>query len=490
MRYTLRPYQSEAVELTREKIRGGHRRPLIVAPTGAGKTVIACSIIESAVAKGSRVLFLAHRKELITQCSNKLHEIGVDHGIIKAGIKPRPYAPVQVASVQTLTRRLDKHQVRYDLIIVDEAHHAMAKTYLKILNAFPLAITIGLTATPYRSDGKGLGDLFDSLVEVTTVERLMEDGHLVPVRVFAGLTADLSRIPISKGDYATGATGKAYEEPEIVGDIVAEYQRLSNGRTAVVFAATVASSQRIVEEFVAAGIAAEHLDGETDDDTRDAILARLGSGETMVVSNVGVLTEGWDLPRCSCVIFARPTKSRGLWRQMAGRALRPAPGKTDCHLHDHAGVTREHGFISDADSISLHDGVKATKKGEAKVYSCPSCNVHLKSWPLLCPSCGEPLPREARQSSEIVEDRTVKLEEVSPQQLRRNYISYLIGVAQTRKYSAGWVNWKFKERFGEFPTGKDQRGLPIRTKFVEGDGGIRQLSFVGEAGELTEEKLA
>ena len=476
MSHHLRPYQLETLDAVRSHYVNGLQSVLIVAPTGAGKTVIAAAITLSAKTNGTRVLFLAHRKELIEQASKKLAASGIVHGIISAqyGSKyAKPRARVQIASVQTLARRENIDLLQFGLVIIDEAHHATASQYRKIMDRCGKAWRLGLTATAYRADGTGLGDLFDDFHQVATVEQLQENNFLVRTRVFAGQKLDLSGVRNTAGDYNEKDLDKAINNAKLVGNIVHEWMEHGAGRTTVVFACTVAHSQAIVEQFVAAGIAAEHLDGAMRTEDRSAVLKRLATGETTVVSNCAVLTEGWDLPQCSCVILARPTQSRGLWKQMVGRGMRPAKDKDDCLILDHAGCTHQHGFVEDEDQVDLACGLKRIK--EAKVILCDACGEALRHWVPECPNCGAALtaPPEEPEQTTIAEDGDgPKLPEVDEDQRliqikrdehRCGEFARLVEVAQKRGYSPIWANRKFKDSVGNWPTAADQATSPWKT---------------------------
>lgn len=374
---SLRDYQQAALAELREKIREGERRLLLLAPTGSGKTVVASAIVSGAQDRGRRVLFLAHRRELIDQCSRKLDDIGVDHGVMQ-GDHPRrrPWLPVQVASVQTLIRRELPWQP--DLIIIDECHRARAASYQEICNAHPGAVKIGLTATPVRSDGKGLGSLFDAMVKCPPVSDMIRRGHLVPIRAWTHPAPNLKGVAKVAGDYDQGELAARMNRTQLIGDIIHHWRRIAAGRQTVVFAVNVDHSRAITQQFLAAGVRAEHLDGTTPDRDRDAILARLARGETRVVSNCQVLSEGWDCPITSCVVLARPTMSAGLYLQMAGRALRPHPasGKRDCIILDHGGCIRMHGLVEDDREWSLTADTITTRKSISTAPNfkvCPDC---------------------------------------------------------------------------------------------------------------------
>lgn len=466
MRYQLRPYQHEAVERARRAIAAGKRRPLIVAPTGSDKTVIASHIVESAVAKARRTLFLAHRIELIEQASGKLDEIGIEHGIIKSGhSRARPELSVQVASVQTLSRRVGD-RLDYQLIIVDEAHHVTAASYRKVLDAAPQAVALGLTATPYRADRAALGEVFDELIEVISLPELIEGGHLVEPRVFGRKPPDLTRVRTTAGDYNLGQLATVMDTEELVSDLVTTWMERAAGRTTVAFAVNIEHSQHIAAAFARAGVAAGHVDGTMSEHERGQVLRRLARGELQVVANCAILTEGWDLPRCSCVILARPTHSRSLWKQMCGRALRPAPdlGKLDCLILDHAGCWKRHGFLTDPESYSLHG--KEKRQSEAPMIACPQCGAEFPGLPRFCPECGHELPRHTRTAP--AEESEGQLEELQPLDEMVDYYVSLAKSARDRGYQPVWVGLTFKKRYGCWPRPRHMGDdLHLATRTVE-----------------------
>ena len=352
----LRPYQLDAIARLDERVTQGARRVLLVAATGSGKTTIASSIIVRAIHRGQRVLFLAHRRELINQAYRRLLDCGLPAtslGILMASDpRRRPGAPVQIASVDTLRNRT---RPGADIVFTDECHRALANSYQQIAADYPNALHVGLTATPYRADGKGLEDAYDELLVVASPKLLIAEGYLVEPRVFTIPSAkrpDLSRVKMAKGDYASDQLEQAVDRAGLVGNIVEHWLEHAQGVRTVVFAVSVAHSKHIVDRFRAAGVAAEHLDGMTPTAERDGILSRLESGATHVVSNVGVLCEGWDQPSVKCAVLARPTKSTGLYLQQAGRILRPWDNQPAIIL-DHGGCALEHGLPQDDREFSL-----------------------------------------------------------------------------------------------------------------------------------------
>ena len=222
-------------------------------------------------------------------------------------------------------------------MVVDEAHRARARTYEQILGAYPDAVILGLTATPCRGDGRGLGNVFEVMVECPSVSELIDLDFLVPTKVYAPTKPDLKGVATRQGDYVARQLEDRMNTAELVGDIVTHWHRLAEGRQTVVFASGVQHSIHLRDEFRTSGVWAEHIDGKTPKEERDEILKRLSRKEIDLVTNCMVLTEGWDQPEVSCVVLARPTKHMGLYRQMVGRVLRPAEGKSDALVIEHAG---------------------------------------------------------------------------------------------------------------------------------------------------------
>jgi DNA repair protein RadD len=469
---TLRPYQVDLVERLRARYRAGVRALVCVAVTGAGKTVMASALVAQAVARGRRVLFVAHRKELIDQASAKLASFGVAHGVIRSGHPGDPTAAVQVASVQTLARRLGKSgRVSVppgwdgqppaqaldgiDLVVVDECQHATAASWRAVLEAFPRARVLGLTATPYRLDGSGLGDLFEAIEAGPQVAELIGQGFLVPPVVYAPPPPEeIARLRLVAGEVRQDEAARLLDRRAPIEEIVTSWRRRAAGRTTVGFACTVAHAEHLAEAFRTAGISAAVVDGATPAEERAATLRRLAEGRLSVLFNCMLLTEGWDLPACSAVILARPTMSRSLYKQMVGRGLRSAPDKTDCVILDHVGLCYRHGAPDEDDAYSL---AGAVERAAGSLLVCPQCDQVVGAAPV-CPGCGwvVPVPPERGEAVE----REAPLErpalELAPAQAltweeRRVAYAALVQVALRRGHQPGWAAHRFKERFGQYP---------------------------------------
>ena len=367
----LRDYQSAAVARVEERIAAGKRHVVLVAPTAAGKTVMASKLISSAVADGKSVVVIAHRKELLDQTVDKLARFGIEAGVIMGTDKRwNDQRPVQVCSIQTLARRLERRP-RASLVIVDECHRATASSYRKVLETWPDAVVIGLTATPWPSQRRGLAELFEDMVLVATPAELIQLGALVEYDAYAYDAPELHKVRITAGDFNQRDLGIACNTKVLVGSVVREYLAHAKGRRAIVFPVNIEHSKALIEEFVPAGVRAAHVDGTTPKAERERILASFSEGSITVVASVACLSEGFDAPAAEVCILARPTKSLTLHLQMIGRILRPSPetGKVRALIHDHAGNLLRLGLPDDQRDYSLD----STPKRLRELLTCPLC---------------------------------------------------------------------------------------------------------------------
>jgi len=385
----LRQYQVKAISDIRDAIRLKCRRMILTVSTGGGKTLSAGAIIVGAFEKGNRCLFVAHRREIVSQTVSAISRLGVTSvGVIKSG-DPREdrSQPIQVASIQTLARR-PKMDPPPHLIFCDECHLSAAKSWVTyVFDMYPDAIIIGLTATPIRPDGKPLGKLYKKLIVGASYSELFAGGWLAkPLTYGTPMLPNLATVRTVAGDFNQEDLEKAVNLGHLIGNVVDQWLRLAEGRSTIVYAVTVAHSKAICDAFTMAGVKAEHLDGNTLDEDRTAILARLESGETAVVVNCNVLVEGFDCPRVKCVVLARPTKSIVVYMQAAGRALRPWENVTPLIL-DHAGCADRFKFCIGEDlEWSLSD--KAKPKSQLPPHkTCPECWAYVLSALMTCPHC-------------------------------------------------------------------------------------------------------
>jgi len=401
--FSLRPYQKKVIAEVYNLIRASKKAPLIYAPTGAGKTVIASHITKDAVKRDRRVLFLVHRDPLVSQTVDSLVGYGIDKsliGYIKAG---HPHAgdehQVIVASIQSLARR--DFPPNIGLIIVDEAHTtAFFSTYQKVKEAYlhdgrTGAIAIGLSASPWRSkSGEGMKKHFDSIAIAATISELIKDGYLAQPRYFGfGGLIDISQFETGyDGDFKTSQVNAATMAKGFNERIVEEFKKLCPDRTAIAFCSSVEQSRHLAQLFNDAGITAEHLEAATPTDERQGMYERLKSGETRILCSVGTLTEGFDVKSISVVILARPTKSVALYVQMCGRGLRPFPNKEDCFILDFGDNCNRLGFLSEQPDPTLEPLKPKREGGEPPTKECPSCHTIIPAMLRVCPHCGEEFP--------------------------------------------------------------------------------------------------
>lgn len=366
---TLRPYQETVVA----DIRGAfasHRRVLAVSPTGSGKTHMFAYITKHAAAKGNAVYIVAHRAEITTQISIALDAMGVRHGRIQPG-HTMTSDPVQVAMIQSLARRMDRVRMPR-LLVIDEAHHSPAGTYGTVTDAWPGAKVLGVTATPARLDGRGLGNSFDAMVLGPTVATLIEAGFLAKFRYLAPpQQADLSGIRTSMGDYAIDDLAEAMDKSVITGDAVAHYRDHLQGRPAIAFCVTVAHAEHVADQFRAAGFRAASVDGKMDTRERRDRIEGIGNGRYQVITSCELLGEGVDCPIVAGAILLRPTKSLAMFLQQVGRSLRPKPDGSDAVILDHVGNVNRHG-LPDAERVWSLD-TKKRKTPPPPVATCEVC---------------------------------------------------------------------------------------------------------------------
>jgi DNA repair protein RadD len=459
----LRSYQQDAVVQLEDALAAG-KNPLWIAPTGAGKTLVAAALIERAVERGQRVLAISHRREIIRQTSFKMP---IEHGIIQAGIEVDYDYPVQIASIQTLharaIRSAEMSLPAANLIIVDECHRVASASYRALLDAYPNARRIGFTATPCRGDGRGLGNHFDELILGPQVAELVAQGHLVPAVYFAPCEIDLKGVKTQAGDYQIKQLAERVDRPDLVGGIVENWFRHAQRRKTIVFCVDVGHGAHVAEEFVRAGVRAENIHGGTPTSERDAILARFATGKTELVTNAMILVEGFDCPDVGCVILARPTKQMGLYRQAAGRGLRPASGKSDLRIIDHAGACLRHGLLEDPIAWTLSPDKRAenpthearTTSQFTRLIECRECKA-LRTGGQPCPHCGW-FPQRRPEAilfadGDLVEVRKGKATTPSYSQADRNtWHAMLTYIAQERGYKPDWVSFKYKDKFGVWP---------------------------------------
>jgi len=420
----LRDYQLDILRKVAALMRQGFRRVLIQLPTGGGKTVLAGQALLSANVCGFTAQFVVHRKELINQTSESFERMGLDHGFIAAGRPLDLMASTTLAGVQTLANRLDV-VLPPNLVVVDEAHHAVAGTWERVMDAYPDAFILGLTATPERLDGRGLGDHFDVMVVGPSVAELIERGFLSPYDYYAPSRPDTHALHTLGGDFNKAEASELMDRPELIGDTVEHYLRLAKGEQGIVFAASREHSRNLAAAFVGEGVRAAHVDG-TMDKERARIDAMFRAGDLDIMTNVDLFGEGYDVPGIVYCGLARPTKSLSLFMQQCGRALRPAPGKSRAIICDHASNVFTHLFPDEEREWTL-EGRTRRKRGAVNddadpVRQCLTCFRVYPSIVKTCPGCGT----EHQASPREIKIREGQLEKLEREMLKKKN-------AETRK---------------------------------------------------------
>jgi DNA repair protein RadD len=423
---TLRPYQTEAVANIRQAFSERHRSVLFVLPTGGGKTVLFSHITEQAAARGNRVCVLVHRQELLRQASASLHQMGVPHGLVAANLSMDLSHAVQVASVQTLARRVHKFpQEFFQLLVVDEAHHSNAGTWAKVLDHFSAARVLGVTATPCRGDGRGLGEWYSSLVQGPSAAWLTDNGYLAQAKVYAPpIGFDARQVRTRMGDFDLNQASEQLSGNRAMGDALSHYRQHLDGQTAIAFCCSIAHAEAVARLFNDAGVAAASIDGTMDSATRERLLSELGAGRLKVLTSCALIGEGVDVPSVAGCILLRPTQSVSLHLQMIGRCLRPSGEKVAVVL-DHVGNTQRLGHHLDDREWSL-DGVRKRQRDSApSVKICPKCFCAMASQSRACPECGHEFQPERRELQHVEGQLVEVLKGVPRQRFREQ------GAAQT-----------------------------------------------------------
>ena len=440
-----------------------NRNVLVQAATGFGKTVLAAKMSGSANDKGKRLYFICHRSELIYQTHLTFNKVGIQHGFIAAGFTPEYHQKIQICSIDTLKRRFKDIPIP-DLCIWDEAHHVGAAGWSAVHGFYDKAFHVGLSATPHRLDGKGLGQWFNHMVCGPSVSWLIDNKRLSDYRLISTpVEPDLSSVKTRMGDFKKDELNAAVDTATLTGNIVKHYLKYARGKKTILFAVSIKHSLHLVEQFKANGIMAVHLDGKTPKDERKIASRAFAQGHIDILCNVGLFGEGYDLAAQSgmdvnieCVIDAAPTQSLSLCLQKWGRALRPKD--YPAIILDHAGNWKRHG-LPDQDREWSLDGEDRKKKADSSdsvvVKQCPECyHVHFPK--PVCPECGHVYKVEGRkieeEDGELIEiDKEQARREAKRDQYEADSLDKLIELGRSRGYKnpAKWAAHVYTARLAK-----------------------------------------
>jgi len=432
-------YQNTLVEKARQSYRDGYQSPCVVAPCGAGKSVIIAEIARMTAKNRKHILFLVHRRELIDQIKNTFEFVGVDLSKVTFGM------------VQTIVRRLDRIE-KPDLIITDENHHGLANSYRKIYDYFSDVKRLGFTATPIRLNGSGLGDVNDVLIEEVDAEWLIENNYLSPYKYYAPKLIHTENLKLnSMKEFSNSSIDKEMKNM-IYGDVIKHYRELADGEQAIAYCHSVEASKRTAQAFNDAGIPTAHIDGKTPKNERNDIIQAFRDREIQILCNVDLIGEGFDVPDCSTVIMLRPTQSLSLFIQQAMRGMRYRQNKTSIII-DHVDNVSKHGLPDTPREWSLKGKKKQASEQETSIRQCEQCfAAYDPKQSDRCPLCG--FKPEVKEIAGYEVDTAAELEEVDKElfSITMNYkepedcksMEELYELAEHRGYKKGWAFYQGK----------------------------------------------
>lgn len=452
---------------------------LLQAPTGSGKTVMGSFFLnQTIIHREFDAAVFAHRREIVKQTATKLSQSNIWPGIIMAGDVLSPSRNVQVSSIDSYSAWVKSGKIRElrpKLVWVDECHRIMSPTYLRIIKAMMEAGAklLGTTATPIRTDGTGLGDMFSSMVCAPGPKELIARGFLCPIEYFTGIVPDVKGVKLTASDYDSFELQQVCNQKMLIGSIVENWLRLSSDRPTLCFATGVEHSMNIVEQFKVRGIRAAHIDGETNTKRRDEVYDGLKSGHYQVVSNANVYVEGSDFPFVSCVIDAQPTKSVGRFLQKGGRGMRTCDGKDNLHYHDHSGNVYNHGKLEMKREWELVKGKEQIEKFQKERNSqraeriCPDCGTNYTG--MICPRCGFEYVRTGKEVDYLPADlERMTVEQYEQVQFvptpaeKQRWLQEALDYAKERGKKPGWAAHCYESKWKEGMPPRDWMKLPPR----------------------------
>lgn len=430
----LRDYQEELLNGLYKSMAEHNKSIMVQSPAGSGKSVTMSEVARRATEKGNRVLFCVHRIELVNQIKQTFKANDVDMNLCHVGM------------VQTIRNRVKRGtEPEPSIILVDEAHHSLAKTYRDIFDAFPNAFIFGFTATPYRMNGKGFTEIFQELITGKSVKWLIDNERLAPFKYYSVNLINSDKLKkASTGDYKNDSIDKAMK-PTIYGDVVENYRKFAENKKTIIYTHNVESSIRVAEKFNQSGYRALQVDGKTPKDERHQAMELFRSGKVKILVNAELYGEGVDVPDCQCVILLRPTKSLTLFIQQTMRSMRYQPNKTAIII-DHVGNYMRHGLPDTNHEWDEHfKGLKKNKKENTiMAKECPECLSVIPAAHSECPYCGYEWPPLEREDYKV--DENAELEEVGSSfvlEMRKpedcKSVEELYEVARNLGYKPGWA---------------------------------------------------
>lgn len=454
----LRDYQQKAVNNIRKSFAKGLDRILLCSPTGSGKTIIFSEICRLSHIKGSKVLIITNRKELLTQSNNKLNDFGIIPEILNADKKNKPTHNIVVSMVETLNRRLKKIDYlgfiqSFDLVIIDEAH---INCFNKIFDSMKEnQRVLGVTATPYRTNPMPeLKEFYDELINVCQVNELVENGFLTKPEPY-GVPIDLTKCRITMGDYDENDLTELYNEESRYNSVIINYNKYAKNSKSIVFCASITNSKGLTQHFIDNGFESKHFDCYMADNERELVLDWFLNSKNGILCNVGILTTGFDCPDIETVILYRATKSLPLFLQMVGRGSRVTQNKNKFTILDFGNNHTAHGLWNQDRIWTLENPKKKKKTDVSPVKNCPNCDALIGTRQMNCPVCGFEIPKEPEKIQEITPIEAI-LQRLSPSEVQRfandRSIAELEEIRTLKGYKVGWILHKLNslEQYKEY----------------------------------------
>lgn len=430
----LRDYQEELLDEVYKNIDLKMKNIMVQSPAGSGKSVTMSEVARRATDKGNRVLFIVHRKELVSQIKGTFIANDVDMNLCHVGM------------VQTVANRIKNgKEPTPAIILVDEAHHSLAKTYVNIFESFPNAYVFGFTATPWRMSNKGFTDVFENLVLGKSVQWLIDNERLAPFKYYSKNLMNDKKLKTQRGEYTNDSITLALE-PKIYGDVIDNYRKFADNKKTIVYTHNVESSKTIAEKFNENGYSALQVDGKTHHKQRELAMEMFREGKVNILVNAELYGEGVDVPDCECVILLRPTESLTLFIQQTMRAMRYQPNK-QAIIIDHVGNYSRHGLPNTEHDWHKHfkgSNKKSASSNSVPIKECPTCFGVVESAYTICPYCGSEFPKEEAQ--ELSVDESAELEEVTNEMITLNFktpeecnnMKELTELGKSLGYKPGW----------------------------------------------------
>lgn len=431
----LRDYQEELLNGVYNSMSKGNKNIMVQSPAGSGKSVTMSEVARRATDKGKRVLFIVHRRELVSQIKGTFIANDVNMELCHVGM------------VQTVANRIKKgNEPTPAIILVDEAHHSLAKTYINIFESFPKAYVYGFTATPWRMSNKGFVDVFDELIPGKSVQWLIDNERLAPFKYYSKNLMNEDKLKKQRGEYTDDSITLALE-PRIYGDVIENYRKFANNKKTIIYTHNVESSKTVAEKFNEQGYQALQVDGKTHNQQRELAMEMFREGKVNILVNAELYGEGVDVPDCECVILLRPTESLTLFIQQTMRAMRYQPNK-QAVIIDHVGNYARHGLPNTEHDWHAHfkgSDKKSKSSNSIPIKECPECFGVVESAYTICPYCGCEFPKEETQ--ELYIDASAELEEVTEEMITLNFktpeecnnMKELSELGKSLGYKPGWA---------------------------------------------------